>query len=110
MAKKPIKENKRIAVNQLVSCKDFKKGIPKSDDVFVFPLPCPMRVGIGANGQEMIATHCVLQKQDDGSVINRFCFINDKGQICLINFSDQAIQEDEPQGYSGKSRSREIIN
>lgn len=103
MSKKQIKENKMMAVNQLVSCKEFKKGIPKSDDVFGFPLPFPLTVGTSINGQKMIATHCVLQKQDDGSVISRFCFINTKKEICLINFSDQAIQ-------SGNTRRGEMIN
>lgn len=94
-----------LAVNQLVSCKEFKKDLPKSDDVFGFPLPFPLTVGTGIDGQDRIATHCVLQKQEDGSVISRFCFINDKKEICLINFSDQAALN-----YSGKTRRGEMIN
>lgn len=104
MSKKPIKEKRSIEVNQLVSCKEFKKEIQKTDDVFGFPLPFPLTVGTGANGQQMIATHCVLQKQDDGSVISRFCFINDRREICLINFSDNAIPG------SGKTSRGEMIN
>lgn len=105
MSKKSIKEKKSIEVNQLVSCKEFKKEIQKTDDVFGFPLPFPLTVGTGIDGQERIATHCVLQKQEDGSVISRFCFINDKKEICLINFSDQAAPS-----YSGKTRRGEMIN
>lgn len=105
MTKKPIKENKMLQVSNLMSCKDFKKNLPKSDDVFGFPLPFPLPVGTGTNGQEMIATHCVLQRQDDGSVISRFCFINAKKEICLINFSDETAP-----GYSGKTSRGEMIN
>lgn len=105
MTKKPIKEKKMLAVSKLVSCKEFKRDLQKSDDVFGLPLPFPIRVGIRDDGNEMIATHCVLQKQDDGSVISRFCFINDKEEICLINFSDETAP-----GYSGKTSRGEMIN
>jgi hypothetical protein len=105
MTKKPIKEKKMLAVSKLVSCKEFKRDLPKTDEVFGFPLPFPTRVGISDDGKEMIATHCVLQKQDDGSVISRFCFINDKKEICLINFSDETTP-----GHNGKTSRGEMIN
>lgn len=109
MAKK-TKANGKIPVNKLITCKEFKKGIPKSDDVFVFPLPFPMEVGTTSDGTPMIATHCCLRDLDgDGAVENCFCTISKEGQIMLFNLKD-AINDQDYSGYKGKSRTREIVN
>lgn len=86
MAKRTeFRENKKIPANKLVSCKEFRKRIKKSDDIFVFPLPFPMRVGEDSLGNEIIATHCVLKNLDENLVECCFCWINEEGSICLIN-------------------------
>lgn len=108
MAKKP-KPNGKIPVSKLITCKEFKKGIPKTDDVFVFPLPTPMVVGTMSDGTEMIATHCCLRDLDGkGAVENCFCQVTPEGQIMLFNLKDAEPSDFE--GYKGKSRTKEIVN
>ena len=103
------KKSEKVAVNKLITCKEFKKGIPKTDDVFVYPLPSPMQVGTALDGTPMIATHCCLKDLDgDGAVENCFCTVTSQGQILLFNLKD--AEESEFNGYKGRSRSREIIN
>lgn len=103
------KKSSKIAVNKLITCREFKKGIPKEDGAFVFPLPAPMEVGTSVDGSPMIATHCCLIDLDgEGAVQNCFCTVTPENQIVI--FSLREAEEHEFSGLKRKSRTREIIN
>lgn len=103
------KKSDKLPISKLITCREFKKGLPKSEEVFVFPLPAPMEVGTAEDGSPMIATHCCLKDLDgNGAVECCFCTIMEDGNIAVFNLRNAEAADFS--GYRGKSRSREIVN
>lgn len=109
---KKVKKVKKLAVNKLISVKEFIKNMKNVKDqssVFVFPLPIPMSVGEDLDGNELVATHCVLKDLEgngSGAVQNCFARIGSDGKIVVIDvreaMEDEMIRE--------ASRRKEFVN